>query len=208
MKYNWQRRYEWAFYELYFNVLIFFLSEPFIIMVIFGFYEEKYIRRGKNKTIFEWSQKSESCTLFFLDKFLHNYFDSLTKLFLGLSKFLDVLTKLLWKKKIQKWYQTQIDFILHFLSCCSKQLLSFLITGSWRVAQSSRVTCGEDQSTRQLGLRLRRVLILFKDNCAGISRLCTIAEDPEDTAVLLEPVRTRVPNRQKIRTVRKLHGYF
>ncbi|KYM92121.1 Dipeptidase 1 [Atta colombica] len=68
-----------------------------------------------------------------------------------------------------------------------------------KVEQSSRVTCGEDQSTRQLGLRLRRVLILFKDNCAGISRLFTIAEDPEDTAVLLEPVRTRVPNRQRIK---------
>jgi len=72
------------------------------------------------------------------------------------------------------------------------------------VAQSGGVTCGEDQPTRQLGLRLRRVLILFEDNRAGISRLCAIAEDPAGAAVLLEPVRTRAPNRQRIRIVRKL----
>lgn len=78
----------------------------------------------------------------------------------------------------------------------------FLI-GSWRVAQSGGVTSGENQSTGQLGLRLRRVLILFEDNRAGISRLCPIAEDPAGVAVLLELVRTRVPNRQWIRIIRK-----
>jgi len=66
------------------------------------------------------------------------------------------------------------------------------------VAQSGGITGGEDQSTRQLGLRVWRVLILFEDVRAGISRLCAIAEDPAGTVALLEPVRTRVLNRQKI----------
>lgn len=66
------------------------------------------------------------------------------------------------------------------------------------MAQSGGLTCGEDQPAGQLGLRLRRVLILFEDNCARICRLCAIAEDPAGVAVLLEPVRTRAPNRQRI----------
>lgn len=73
------------------------------------------------------------------------------------------------------------------------------------MAQSGGVTRGEDQSTGQLGLRLRRVLILFGDNRARISRPCPIAEDPAGVAVLLELVRTRAPNRQRIR-IRRLHG--
>lgn len=76
------------------------------------------------------------------------------------------------------------------------------------MAQSGGVTRGEDQSTGQLGLRLRRVLILFKDNRAGISRLCPIAEDPADTAILLELVRTRAPNRQRIRIHKKTPWIF
>lgn len=66
------------------------------------------------------------------------------------------------------------------------------------MAQSSGVTCGKDQSTGQLGLRLRRVLILFEDTRAKFPRFCAIAEDPTGAAILLEPVKARAPNRQRI----------
>lgn len=78
------------------------------------------------------------------------------------------------------------------------RLLSFPITGTRWVAQSSGVTCRKDQSTGQLGLRLRRVLILFKDTRAKIPRFCAIAEDPRGVAILLESVKTRASNRQRI----------
>jgi len=68
------------------------------------------------------------------------------------------------------------------------------------MAQSSGVTSRKDQSTGQFGLRLRRVLILFEDVDAGISRLCAIAENLADTAVLLEPVRARAPNRRRLQS--------
>jgi len=68
------------------------------------------------------------------------------------------------------------------------------------MAQSSGVTRRKDQSTGQFGLRLRRVLILFEDVDAGISRLCAIAENLADTAVLLEPVRARAPNRRRLQS--------
>jgi len=86
------------------------------------------------------------------------------------------------------------------------------------MAQSSGVTSRKDQSTGQFGLRLRRVLILFEDVDAGISRLCAIAENLADTAVLLEPVRARAPNRRRLqssfherereRERERAHGYL
>lgn len=101
-----------------------------------------------------------------------------------------------------------ISFSISYLSCYSLQSLSFPVIGSWRVAQSGGITCGKDQSTGQLGLRLWRILILFEDNRTGISRLCAIAKDPASVAVLLEPVRTRAPNHQRIRAIRRLYGYL
>lgn len=78
------------------------------------------------------------------------------------------------------YYLNSIDIYVYcrtFLAINFMDLKKNGILGARRMAQSGSIASGEDQSTWQLRMRLRSVLIFFEDIHSRIPRFSTIAED-------------------------------